>query len=163
MAKTSNPRDLLLALLGDVLYVERRLAGGVLRELERAAVDESLRSALREHLEETRVHVERAEVAFRRLAAAPSANLSASFEAAVAQHDELAASIVLPALADVFHAHAAIHTEHYEIAGYTTILAFADAVDASEAVADLRATLDEEERARETLVRLLPALARGAG
>ena len=42
-AKVSNPRDLLLQLLGDLLYVERRLAGGVLRELADSVSDERLR------------------------------------------------------------------------------------------------------------------------
>jgi ferritin-like metal-binding protein YciE len=40
----------------------------------------------------------------------------------VAQHHELAAAIVEPRLADVFHAQAALHTEHWEMAAYRTLL-----------------------------------------
>src|SRR3954452_13760382 len=122
-AKLSNPRDLLLALLADLLYVERRLVGEVLPAVIRAVADEELRSMLAAHLDETRAHVERAETAFRRVDAAPSANLSGGFEGLVAQHDQVAPLVVLPALADVFHAASALRVEHHEIAGYTTTTA----------------------------------------
>ena len=41
-ANISNPRDLLLLLLGEILYVERRLAGGVLQQLVDACADDEL-------------------------------------------------------------------------------------------------------------------------
>jgi ferritin-like metal-binding protein YciE len=160
--KVSNPRDLLLHLLGEVLYVERRLAGGVLRQLIDAVADERLREVLEAHLEQTRQHVERCETAFRRLAATPSANQSRAFESAVAEHDELAATIVAPNLADVFHAQAALRTEHLELALYTAVLAYGDAAGASEAVDPLRESAAEEQEARELLERELRRLAEGA-
>jgi ferritin-like metal-binding protein YciE len=149
MAKVSNPRDLLVQLLGELLHVERRLAGDVLRSLIDAVGDDELAAALRAHLDETTQHVERLEVAFRRLEVAPSAHLSRPFESAVAQHDELAESIVDARLADVFHAQAALHTEHWEIAAYTTVLELAVHFDADLAV--LEESLADEVRARETL------------
>jgi ferritin-like metal-binding protein YciE len=151
-AKISNPRDLILQLLGDALYLERRLAGGVLQELIDAVSDAELKEALQQHLEETKAHVDRAETAFRRLDAAPSANMSRSFEAAKAEHDELAGSIVDPKLADVFHTRAALQTEHDEIALYTAVLALAD-------LEPLRDSLQEERLTREKLERLLRRLA----
>jgi ferritin-like metal-binding protein YciE len=117
-AKISNGRDLVLQLLGELLYVERRLAQGELRELIDAVKDEELQEALRTHLEETKEHVERVETAFRRLEAAPSSNLSHPFDSAQAEHDELAQSIVDSRLADLFHAQAALRTEHVELAYY---------------------------------------------
>ena len=120
--KVSNPRDLLVLLLGELLHVERRLAGGVIRELADAVHDEELRRDLLHHLEQTTQHVERIETAFHRLEVAPTANLSRPFESAVAQHGELAPNIVEPTLADRFHAQAALHTEYWEIAAYETVL-----------------------------------------
>ena len=90
--KISNPRDLLVLFLGQLLHVERRLAGGVIRDLADGVHDEELRSALERHLEETVQHVERVESAFRRIEVAPTANLSRPFESSVAQHGELAAN-----------------------------------------------------------------------
>lgn len=149
MAKVSNPRDLLVQLLGELLHVERRLAFEVLRSLIDAVRDEEVAAALREHLEETKQHVERLETAFRRLEVAPSAHLSRPFESAVAQHDELAQTIVDPRLADVFHAQAGLHTEHWEIAAYTTVLELAVHLDAD--LGMLEDSLADEVRAREVL------------
>jgi ferritin-like metal-binding protein YciE len=146
--KVSNPRDLVVLLLGELLHVERRLVGGVIRDLADAARDDALRTTLVRHLEETTQHVERLESAFRRLEVAPTANLSRPFESAVAQHDELASSIVEPRLADHFHAQAALHTEHWEIAAYQTVLRLAP----REVTELLEPTLDEEGNAAARLL-----------
>ena len=141
--KISNPRDLLVLFLGQLLHVERRLAGGVIRDLADDVHDDVLRTALQRHLEETMQHVERVESAFRRIEVAPTANLSRPFESSVAQHGEIAANVLEPRLADNFHAQAALQTEHWEIAGYETVLRLAPA-----AVAELlEPSLDDERRA----------------
>jgi ferritin-like metal-binding protein YciE len=154
--KLSNPRDLVLLLLADLLFVERRLAGEVLAAVIREVRDDELKAALEQHREETEVHVTRLETAFRRLEAAPSASLSRAFESAVAQHEELAHAIVDPRLADVFHADAALHVEHYEIAGYRSLLRFAPP-NVAEPLED---TLRDEELAAKTLETALGRLAR---
>jgi ferritin-like metal-binding protein YciE len=156
--KISNPRDLLLAELGELLYVERRLAGEVLPSLVRAVADERLRTALAEHLEQTRGHIERAETAFRRVDAAPSANLSRAFEGVVSQHDELVRAIVLPGLADAFDASSALLVEHLEIAGYRAAVATARALGHDEVADLLDETLREEQGAARTLDELLVGL-----
>lgn len=146
--KVSNPRDLVVLLLGELLYVERRLAGGVIRDLAAAVRDEELRNDLLHHLDETRRHVERIETAFRRLEVAPTANLSRPFESGVDQHDELAPSIVEPELADRFHAQAALHTEHWETAAYDALLRLAP----RELGELLKPSLEDERRAARTLL-----------
>jgi ferritin-like metal-binding protein YciE len=157
--RVSNPRDLLALLLGEVLHVERRLAGDVLRSLIDGVRDEELTDVLRGHLGETNEHVERVEIAFRRLELAPSAHLSRAFESAVAQHDELAPQIVDARLADVFHAHAALQTEHWEIAAYSTVLELAGRFDVDLGL--LEDSVAEEERAREYLRAAIARLVRG--
>jgi ferritin-like metal-binding protein YciE len=150
----SNPRDLILQLLGELLYVERRLADDVLRTLASAVRDDGLREALEEHLAETRKHAEHVETAFRRLSVAPTSNLSRPFESAVAQHEQLSSSMVEPRLADLFHAQAALHTEHWEIAAYEAVLPLLD-----DGVSDLlRRSLHEEEDAAKNLVAAIARL-----
>ena len=158
-AKLSNPRDLFLQLLGEALYVERRLAGEVLDELIRAAQDEELVQGLRNHLEQTRQHAARAETVFRSFAAEPSAARSASFEGLVGRHDEIATKIMLPRVADFFHAAAAAETEHYEIALYTALVRYAAALGAERVAQALEETLEEERAALETVERALERLA----
>ena len=133
-----------MLLLGELLHVERRLAGGVIRDLADAVHDDELRAALQRHLEETVQHVERIESAFRRIEVAPTANLSRPFESAVAQHDELASNVLEPRLADDFHAQAALHTEHWEIAAYEAVLRLAPRRARAEL---LEPSLDDERRA----------------
>ncbi len=145
-------------LLGEILYVERRLAGAVLQHLIDACSDTALAAALNEHLAETRLHVERVETAFRGISVAPTANLSASFESAVSQHDKLAGSILTATLSDAFHATTALRTEHWEIASYTSLLELGEALGYREEVTDLRANLDDEDHARDALMRSIARL-----
>ena len=158
----SNPRDLLVQLLGELLYVERRLAGDVLSSLALSVRDDELRSSLEHHLEQTRAHVERAETAFRRMEIAPSANRCSAFEAAVSEHEELSSKLSAPALADVFHAQAALRTEQLELALYTAVLELGAAFDKGEAVEPLRESRSEEDDARSTLENALSRLAQEA-
>jgi ferritin-like metal-binding protein YciE len=153
----SNPRDLLVQLLGELLYVERRLADAVLRELEESVHDDELRGLLAQHRGQTKGHAERIETAFRRLSVAPTSNLSRSFESAVAQHDELTQTIVDPTLADLFHAQAALQTEHWEMAAYRTVLPLVD-----DGIAELlRPSFEEEGDAARRLVQAIDRLAAG--
>jgi ferritin-like metal-binding protein YciE len=117
-----NKRDLTIRLLGELLYVERRLADEVLRDLHAAAHDGELRGMLEAHRAETKEHAERVETAFRRMQVAPTSNRSRVFESAVAEHADTALSIGNPRLEDIFHAQAALHTELWEIASYRVLL-----------------------------------------
>jgi ferritin-like metal-binding protein YciE len=157
--KISNRRDLVAHLLGELMYVERRLADSVLAELAHDVRDEELRALLLRHRDETRVHVDRIEQAFRRLDVAPTSNISRSFESAVGQHGDTAGSIVATALADAFHAQSALHTEHWEMAAYRTLLPLAP----SEVGELLRPSFDEEGETAKQIVRALDRLAADVG
>lgn len=156
--RISNPHDLLVLQLGGVLHVERRLAGGVSRGLVDAIEDEELRGTLERHLTETRVHVERVEAAFRRLGVAPSAHLSRPFESAVAEHDELAGTIVTAQLADVFHAQSSLHTEHWEVAAYTAILKLGEELGRGGELHELQRSLHDEAQAANALTAAIERL-----
>ena len=70
MAQMSEPRDLFLHELGDVLYAERTLVK-TLPKLEKEASDDELAEGFRAHLEETKQHVANVERAFEALARSP--------------------------------------------------------------------------------------------
>src|SRR5436309_2193895 len=112
----SNPRDLLLVELADILFVERLLSFEVLPELLKQVSDPQLAGALAEHLEQTKRHVTNVEAAFRAVDAEPSSSLSKPFVGLTGQHAQIASGVKAPHLGDLWHAAAAIHTEHYEIA-----------------------------------------------
>jgi len=156
--QVSSPRDLLVQLLGELLFVERRLADGVLAQIAFAVSDADLRAALEEHRLQTKRHADRIENLFRTIGIAPTSNLSRPFESAVAQHDELQTAVKSSTLADVFHAQAALHTEHWEIAAYTTVITLGESLDLDDALEPLRESLEDEVRARDDVARAIARL-----
>jgi ferritin-like metal-binding protein YciE len=152
--KVSNRRDLLVLLLGELLFVERRLSGDVLAELGGSVQDPELQGLLKQHLDETRQHVKRLETAFRLIGVAPTSNLSLPFEAAIKQHDERSSTFTDIRLAGFFHAQTALQTEHWELAAYRSVFALApdDLRDA------LRPSYDEEGEMAKLLVAVVDRL-----
>ena len=63
MPEMTDPRELFLHELGDVLYAEQTLVK-TLPKLQEEAADEELAQGFGEHLEETRQHVKNLEQAF---------------------------------------------------------------------------------------------------
>ena len=102
----------------------------------------------------------RVEEVLRIAAAEPSSNLDPAARQLIEQHDELAGSVVDPMLRDVFHAAAASRTEHAEIAGYTTLIELAEAMELPDAVRLLRRNLEEEAAALERVEEIGRRLAR---
>lgn len=125
MKKLSNPKDLLVAQLSELLWVERRLAFDVLPEVIDKAHDDKLKALFTEHLDETKDHVARVEAAFKQLGFEPSSALSPGFSGLIEQHDTVTSKIVEPDLADKWHAASGIAAEHFELALYTGIEAAA--------------------------------------
>jgi ferritin-like metal-binding protein YciE len=153
--KVSNRRDLIVQLLGELYFVERRLHDQVLGDMIDAVNDEELKQALRHHREETKTHVERIDTAFRRLEVAATSNQSQAFEGAVAQHDDLSQAMKEERLADIFHAQAALHTEHWEMAAYRTLLKLVP----DEVAEVLKPSFEEEGEAAKSLVKVIDRLA----
>ncbi len=143
----SNPRDLFLQLLGELLWTERILAFEALPELHRQVRSQGLAQAVAEHLEQTREHAVRLEQVFRAVGTEPSSNLSPPVEKLVQHHDELAENVPDGALADVFHAAAGAAVEHHELVSYDALLVLGEALDLGDARDLLRRSRDEEEQA----------------
>jgi ferritin-like metal-binding protein YciE len=143
----SNPRDLFLVELADILFVERMLSFQVLPQLLSQVSDPELTTALAEHLAQTKRHVANVERAFELVGAEPSSNHSPPFVGLEDQHCEIASSIKAPGLADLWHAAAAIHTEHYEIAAYRQLRLLAQKLGNDELDRLLAENLTDEEQA----------------
>lgn len=143
----SNPRDLLLVELGDILFIERMLAFEVLPELLKQATDPELAAAIADHLAETKQHVTNVERAFEAVGAEPSSDHSPPFVGLKDQHSKIAGNIKSPVLGDLWHAAAAIHTEHYEIAAYRHLRLLAQALGNEDLDRLLAENLDQEEHA----------------
>jgi ferritin-like metal-binding protein YciE len=122
----ANPRDLLLQLLSELLWIERTLYSEVLPTLHDDSHSPELQLAFTEHRGETREHGVRLEAAFRAAGAEPAAARSATLAAAAQQHEEAAKELTSPQLKDTFHAMGAMRTEHLELALYDAAIQLAD-------------------------------------
>jgi ferritin-like metal-binding protein YciE len=142
----SDPKELFLHELGDILYVERKLADETLPKLIDEVTDDEFRSGLEAHLEETRQHVENVEKVFDIFGEQPHEEECVGFEGLKKEHDEILEK-ASASLVDVIDLGAAARTENYEIAAYEGLRRMAKALGEDEAVALLDENLKQEKEA----------------
>jgi len=146
MPEITNPRELFLHELGDILYVEQKLANEVLPKLIDEVQDEELRTGLEGHLEETRGHVKNVESVFEQLGETPKAEPCIGFEGLKKEHDQLLQKAA-PELVDAVDLGATARTENYEIAAYEGLRRMAKGLGEDRAVDLLDKNLAEEKEA----------------
>jgi ferritin-like metal-binding protein YciE len=148
-----NLKELFVEELKDIYDAEKQLIKA-LPKMAKAAESEDLRSAFDEHLEITRMHVERCEEIFKVLdlpvRSKPCEGMKGLIEEGQEVVNELEPGIVLDAALIA----AAQKVEHYEIASYGTLATFAEVLDLSDAKDLLGQTLEEEKEADEKLTQI---------
>jgi ferritin-like metal-binding protein YciE len=153
MSSISTPRELFLHELGDILYVERSLVSDALPKLISEVQDKEFRSALEEHLGQTRGHVTNLEKVFKLLDEEPEAETCIAFEGLKKEHAKMVEEAD-ESLIDSVDLGAAVRTENYEIAAYETLRRMAKAMGEEDAVDLLDANLREEKEALRTVERI---------
>lgn len=147
MPQMSNPRDLFLHELGDILYAERVLVKA-LPKLQQEASDRELADGFKGHLVETRQHVANVEQAFKALGERPKAEKCPSIDGIKQEHDEFVTDESPSAdVLDSFLTGAGARTEHYEIAAYEGLIVSARAMGEREVVKLLSENLAQEKEA----------------
>jgi ferritin-like metal-binding protein YciE len=146
MSEITTPRDLFLHELGDILYVERKLADEVLPKLIEEVSDEEFKSGLEKHLEQTKQHVSNVEKVFRIFEEQPHEEECIGFEGLKKEHDELLEQ-ASSSLVDSIDLGAAARTENYEIAAYEGLRRMAKGLGEEDAVTLLDENLAQEKEA----------------
>ena len=146
MPEITSPRELFLHELGDILYVERKLAGEALPKLIEEVKDEEFAAGLEGHLKETRQHVANVEKVFELLGEEPHEEECVGFEGLKKEHDQLVEE-TSPSLIDLVDAGAAARTENYEIAAYEGLRRMAKGLGEDQAVELLDKNLKQEKEA----------------
>ena len=146
MPDITSPRELFLHELGDILYVERKLAGEALPKLIEEVKDEEFAAGLESHLQETRQHVSNVEKVFELLGEEPHEEECVGFEGLKKEHDQLVEE-TSPSLIDLVDAGAAARTENYEIAAYEGLRRMAKGLGEDQAVELLDKNLKQEKEA----------------
>jgi ferritin-like metal-binding protein YciE len=156
MAEAGTLHDAFIEELRDMYDAERQLTKA-LPKLAKASTNESLRDAFESHLEETQAQIKRLEQVFEGLD-----------EKARGKHCDGMAGIIEEGKAileedfdettlDACLIASAQRSEHYEIAAYGTLVAWARAMGHDEAAELLQENLDEEKAADEKLTSLAEA------
>jgi len=146
-------RELYLDELRDLHSAENQLLKA-LPKLAKASYSDELREGFEEHLEQTKGHVERLEQIFEALGENPKGKKCAGMEGLIKEGGETMDEDFEGAVMDAALIGAAQRVEHYEIAAYGTVIAFAEQLGESEQVSLLKETLEEERETDEKLTTL---------
>ncbi|RYD28237.1 MAG: ferritin-like domain-containing protein [Verrucomicrobiaceae bacterium] len=146
-------KDLYIHELQDLYSAETQLVGA-LPLMAEAASDSDLKSAFEMHLEETRIHVTRLEEVLKLAGSGTEGEKCKGMEGLLKEGQALIEEEADPEVLDAGLIVAAQKVEHYEIAGYGSVRAFAEMLEEDEAIEILSTTLEEERNTDEKLTHL---------
>jgi ferritin-like metal-binding protein YciE len=151
--KLASLKDLYVSELKDLYSAENQILKA-LPKMAKAASSTELQDAFREHLEQTKVHVERLEEIFGKLDTSPKGKKCQAIEGLIEEGKELMQEDADPEVLDAGLISAAQKVEHYEMAGYGCVRTYAQLLGDKEAADLLQQTLDEEGETDQKLTEL---------
>ena len=143
----STLRETFLAELSTIYSGETHLVKNM-GKLAEAASDPDLKEAIETHQSETEDQVKRLEELFRELDISPKRKKCRAMEALVEEANDISGE------GDVGILAAAQRIEHYEIACYQSLIAWARALEEEEALGVLEEILEEEELTNDKLTEI---------
>jgi ferritin-like metal-binding protein YciE len=153
MPATKSLEDLFVNLLKDIYYAEKQILKALPKMAKKADSDE-LRQAFQNHLEETQGQVERLEQVFALCDLKPTAKSCAAIKGILEEGEEDMKEAKDPDVLDAGMIADAQAVEHYEIARYGTMIAWAKQLGMKDAASLLEETLEQEYNADRTLTEL---------
>jgi ferritin-like metal-binding protein YciE len=151
--RLENLEELFIDELKDVYDAELNLCEA-LPEMERAASAPELKAAFRSHLAETQGQVTRLEEIFASIDAQAERKTCKGMKGIIAEGEDFVKARGNSDAIDAALIAAAQRVEHYEIAVYGTLRAYAETLGLRQQAALLQASLDEERAADEKLTEL---------
>jgi len=145
----SGLRQTFLEELKDLYDAEKQLLKA-LPKMAEAAQDEELKAAFQTHQQETQKQIERLEQVFKAFDEAPSAKKCKGMQGLITEAEEL----MEEEEGDAALICAAQKAEHYEIAAYGSLSAWAELLEEEDAAELLQETLEEEKAADEKLTEI---------
>ena len=138
--------DLLLHGLKDIYYAENQIAKA-LPEMAERATNRDLSKGLRDHLEDTKKQIGRLEQVFKILGETPKAVKCPAINGLIDEAEEVAGETEDKAVLDAAIVGSAQAVEHYEMARYGTLIAWAEELGRDDVVRLLTTNLNEEKAA----------------
>jgi ferritin-like metal-binding protein YciE len=139
--KTMN--DLFVHQLQDTYYAEKQLVKALPKMAEKAT-DQQLKQGFLTHLDETKTHVQRLEQVFQMLGAEVMAVDCPAIDGIIEEADDVSGEVAGKSVLDAALIAAAQAAEHYEIARYGSLVAWAKQLGRNDCASILQKTLDEE-------------------
>lgn len=151
--KSSQLMQLFKDELKDIYWAEKALTKAIPKMIKKAT-SQKLTDALKNHLEETEVQIERLETIFKTLGKKAEAVKCDAMAGLVKEALEIMEECEEGAMRDAGIISAVQKIEHYEIASYGTLRQFAETLGLAEAERLLEVTLKEEKAADLKLTKL---------
>ncbi len=145
--------DLFLTFLQDMYYAERQILKA-LPKMAKAAESEELKQALLQHRDETQHHVERLQQVFEHIGKRVRTQTCEALNGIVEEGEEVIEQFEPGPVRDAGILANAQAVEHYEMARYGTMIAWAKACGLKDLVKPLEETLAEEKKADQLLSKL---------
>jgi len=151
--KLESLRDLLLEQVGDIYDAETRITKA-LPKMAKAATAPELKQAFEKHFKETQIHVQRLEEVFEHLGEKPKRKACKAMEGLIAEGEETIKEDAEPEVKDAALIAAAQRVEHYEMAAYGTVSAYAKLFKQKAVLKLFKETMAEEVATDEALTEL---------
>ena len=145
--------DLFLMTLKDIYHGEKQIVMALPKMAKHAESDE-LKDALQHHLEETKGQVQRLEQVFKMLGKPAKAEKCEAIEGLIEEGEEVISEAEAGPVADAGIIAAGQAIEHYEIARYGTLIAWAKELGMKDAAKLLGETLEQERSADQKLSKI---------
>lgn len=145
--------DLFLETLKDIYFAEKQILKA-LPKMAKAAQDPALKAGFEEHREQTEGHVDRLEQVFEIIGKPARGKTCEAILGIIEEANEISDEFKGTPALDAGLISAAQAVEHYEIARYGTLKAWADLLGKKDAVKLLDATLKEEVQTDQKLTQL---------
>jgi ferritin-like metal-binding protein YciE len=142
--------DLLLHGLKDIYYAENQIVKALPRMVDKAT-NRELGKGLKDHLEETEKQISRLDQVFKALGQEPKGVQSPAIDGLIKEADEVAGEVDDKSVLDAAIVGSAQAVEHYEIARYGTLIAWADELGRDDVARLLATNLNEEKAADKKL------------
>jgi ferritin-like metal-binding protein YciE len=162
MATTKTLDDLFLDTLKDIYFAEKQILKA-LPKMARAAQSEEGKAGFIQHRDETQGQIERLEQVFELLGKTARGKTCEAIQGIIAEGEEIMEEFKGSPALDAGLISSAQAVEHYEIARYGTLIAWANQLGLKDAVPLLKANLSEEEATDKKLTQLAQAQANPRG
>jgi ferritin-like metal-binding protein YciE len=142
--------ELLLHGLKDIYYAENQIVKSLPKLIE-TATNRDLTKGLQDHLEETKNQIGRLDQVFKKLGQEPQGVECPAIDGLISEADEVAGEVADKEVLDAAIVGSAQAVEHYEIARYGTLIAWAESLGHDDIIRLLNTNLKEEKAADKKL------------